>query len=49
MFDKNIESDMKEHIDNGCIIVSLNGCLSYLNSDGTTCPVYDEVINTGED
>jgi hypothetical protein len=42
MNDKTLEYDLKEHIDNGCIIISLNGHLNYLNSDGTTCPVEEE-------
>lgn len=48
MSDKNIESNIKEHIDSGYIIVSLNGCLNYLNSDGTTCPVNIEDQKKGE-
>jgi hypothetical protein len=48
MSNKGIESDLKEHIDNGYIIISQNGCLSYLNSDGTTCPVNEKGEHVGE-
>lgn len=43
MSEKTLEYDLKEHIDSGCIIISLNGHLSYLNSDGTTCPIQEDV------
>lgn len=48
MKDKPLEYDLKEHIDNGCIIISLNGHLSYLNADGTTCPVEEEAVQQWE-
>lgn len=42
MKDKTLEYELKEHLDDGYIIISLNGHLSYLNSDGTTCLIEEE-------
>ena len=42
MKDKDLEYDLKENLDNGNIILSLNGHLIYLNPDGTLCHIEEE-------